>query len=248
MQANLPARKLISFCLFGDNPLYLEGALQNIALAPEIYPGWECLFYVSNKLDPEFLKRLQSRSCKVQVVDDNFSTDREQLINAMYWRLFALARCDMSHVIFRDCDSRISHREAVAVEAWLASGKDFHFMYDHPYHTVPILGGMWGYRGRPITDIQARIEHFRSSLHVDASYHEQSDQAFLRAQFWSTLAGSSNYLAHGEIANCEYHLNEGIVIEPFPAVELATQPPQSTPRFIGQTIQVPGGRQKTAKV
>ena len=44
----------------------------------------------------------------------------------------------------RDLDSRISSREFGAVEEWLRSDKDFHFMRDHPQHDVPILGSGWG--------------------------------------------------------------------------------------------------------
>ena len=44
----------------------------------------------------------------------------------------------------RDLDSRISSREVAAVEEWLRSDKDFHFMRDHPEHGVGILGSGWG--------------------------------------------------------------------------------------------------------
>lgn len=41
----------------------------------------------------------------------------------------------------RDLDSIISSREIAAVKVWLKSGKTYHMMRDHPYHTVVILGG-----------------------------------------------------------------------------------------------------------
>ena len=31
-----------------------------------------------------------------------------------------------------------------AVEEWIHSGKSFHIMRDHPYHSAVVLGGMWG--------------------------------------------------------------------------------------------------------
>ena len=46
--------------------------------------------------------------------------------------------------ISRDLDSRINSREAAAVEEWLKSDRDFHFMRDHPLHGTTILGGAWG--------------------------------------------------------------------------------------------------------
>jgi hypothetical protein len=65
----------------------------------------------------------------------------------MFWRFWAAADPDVNIFLSRDCDSRLSNRESAAVSEWLASDKNFHIMRDHPYHTVPILGGMWGCRG-----------------------------------------------------------------------------------------------------
>jgi protein O-GlcNAc transferase len=64
----------------------------------------------------------------------------------MFWRFWASEEKDVDIFLSRDCDSRISEREVIAVNEWLNSDKDFHIMRDHPYHNVPILGGMWGCR------------------------------------------------------------------------------------------------------
>jgi hypothetical protein len=51
---------------------------------------------------------------------------------------------DAETVLFRDTDSRLSIREAQAVDEWLRSGKTIHIIRDHPHHTSAILGGAWG--------------------------------------------------------------------------------------------------------
>jgi len=33
-------KKIISFSLWGDNPVYTQGAIRNAELAKEIYPDW----------------------------------------------------------------------------------------------------------------------------------------------------------------------------------------------------------------
>ena len=33
-------KNIISFCLWGDNPIYTIGAIRNAELAQEIYPGF----------------------------------------------------------------------------------------------------------------------------------------------------------------------------------------------------------------
>ena len=51
--------KIISFCLWGDNPKYTEGAIKNAQLASEIYPGWKCRFYVGQSVPSIVLMRLE---------------------------------------------------------------------------------------------------------------------------------------------------------------------------------------------
>ena len=46
--------------------------------------------------------------------------------------------------VSRDLDSRLNERELAAVQEWLDSSKEFHFMRDHPQHDTTILGCGWG--------------------------------------------------------------------------------------------------------
>ena len=66
--------------------------------------------------------------------------------NGMLWRLLPILDPLVDVVLVRDLDSRLSRREAEAVEEWLASSKAVHVMRDHPSHSWPMLGGMWGAR------------------------------------------------------------------------------------------------------
>ena len=43
---HMTMNKIVSFSLYGDAPLYCEGALRNVELAKSIYPGWRCRFYI----------------------------------------------------------------------------------------------------------------------------------------------------------------------------------------------------------
>ena len=49
----------------------------------------------------------------------------------------------------RDLDSRLSEREASAVQDWLyKSSKTFHIMRDHIHHDWPVMAGMFGMRNK----------------------------------------------------------------------------------------------------
>lgn len=50
-------------------------------------------------------------------------------------------------MVSRDLDSLINERETAAVQEWLDDPEAaFHFMRDHPAHSIEILGSGWGVR------------------------------------------------------------------------------------------------------
>ena len=51
-------KKIISFCLWGDNPKYTIGAIENAKLAKTIYPDWICRFYVSENVNQSIINKL----------------------------------------------------------------------------------------------------------------------------------------------------------------------------------------------
>jgi hypothetical protein len=162
--------RLISFSLWGAAPKYLGGAIRNVELAPEIYPGWTCRFYCGSSVPPDVLARLRSFS-GVQVVTRTEAGDWR----GMFWRFEAAADPDAEAIVFRDADSRLNRRERAAVDAWLASGRAAHVMRDHPEHGVPMLGGMWGVRGGVLSDIVSAIAAWPQENRW------QTDQEFLAA-------------------------------------------------------------------
>lgn len=133
-------KKVIAYSLWGDDPMYWVGALKNIELCKIYYPGWICRFYIDKNSKTELIETIKGDNVEVILVDSKDS------FHGMFWRFWASEDTDVDIFLSRDCDSRISDREVNAVNEWLESDKDFHIMRDHPYHTVPILGGMWGSR------------------------------------------------------------------------------------------------------
>lgn len=112
--------------------------------------------------------------------------------SAMYWRFLAAGIPGVEAVMFRDADCRPSRRERAAVDEWLASGRILHIMRDHPNHTEPILGGLWGIRGGVLHDVAERI----SAYGPDSRFG--SDQRFLRAVVYPDLIHDA--LVHQDIA------------------------------------------------
>ena len=58
-------KKIISFSLWGDNPKYLTGAVENIKLQKEFYPDWICRFYIHNSVPSYIHHRLKNDGAEV---------------------------------------------------------------------------------------------------------------------------------------------------------------------------------------
>ena len=127
--------RVISYSLYGSNPRYTDGALANAKLIKEIYPDWSMRVYYDNTVPQKNIQQLRANS--VQLMDMTGSK-----MNKMSWRFQAAA--DTQRFCARDIDSRLSKREAAAVQEWIQSGKKFHVIRDHPSHSkYAMSGGMW---------------------------------------------------------------------------------------------------------
>ncbi len=164
--------KLISFSLFGHEPRYLSGALENVRLAREYYPGWACRFYCGPEVDA---RPLLAEGAEVR---------RETALgpyHGLFWRFFPASEPGVERFIVRDADSRLNPREAAAVAEWEASGRAAHVMRDHVNHVVPdspILSGMWGGRGGLHPDIRALVRRW------GRFQGRFCDQEFLARHIW----------------------------------------------------------------
>lgn len=137
-------KKIISVSLWGNKEIYNKGLISNHKLLNTIYKDWSLVVYYDDKITKESKDYINNNN--IESYDMTNSN-----IDGMMWRFLISDKYENGYVIFRDCDSRISLREELAVKEWIDSGKTIHVMRDHPYHQIPygnnslgILGGMWG--------------------------------------------------------------------------------------------------------
>ena len=178
-------KKVVSFSLWGDNPIYNIGAIRNAELAKEIYPDWTCWFYVGKSTPLETIKKLKSfDNTKIIEMDDSGDW------TGMFWRFYPASDKDVDVVIVRDCDSRVDERERLAVDEWLNSDKGFHIMRDHPAHGTAILGGMWGAKKGVVSEMKNMI-----NFYVKGNFW-QVDQNFLKEVIYPII--QNNTMVHDE--------------------------------------------------
>lgn len=203
---NTAMKKVITFSLWGEDAKYCTGALRNAELAPEIYPGWTCRFYLSGQ-KPEYNSDtpigVMSNTVRYLMQMDHVeivTADEPPNWRGMFWRFRPASEDDVDVFISRDCDSRLSLREAQAVEEWLASPQLVHSMGDHPYHFNPsqaLMGGMFGMKRYACPEMRKIIDLFLSQ-YPDAW---QCDQSFLKDHIWPIV--QHKVMAHSDMhAGC----------------------------------------------
>ncbi len=157
--------RVISFSLYGQRRKDTVNAVINCMLAPEVYPGWRCRFYVDDTVPLGILALLRT----FEHVDVRLMP-RHRNAGAMLWRFLPAAEPDVSAMISRDADSWLCSREAACVEAWLASDREFHIIRDHCYHSQRIMGGMWGVRGGVLPEMAEWVDEFSRDQTFDQRF------------------------------------------------------------------------------
>ena len=133
----------------------------------------------------------------------------------MVWRFFTISDSSVDLTCLRDLDSKLLKRDSDAVKVWLESGKLVHIMRDRPFHSVPILGGMWRFRNELNRELGFKIAKLsveKSMLRDPVKQGEANkgdDQSFLHSYVWPLV--SENALIHDS-----YLCKIGFKGEPFP--------------------------------
>jgi hypothetical protein len=111
----------------------------------------------------------------------------------------------------RDLDSALTARERAAVDDWLASNKQFHTMRDHPSHSIPMLGGMWGFRPSLNRNLSRLLHYKIYNRTLIKTFSGIYDQRFLRIHVWPVAKLSA-------VAHDSFHCRKrfGHISRPFP--------------------------------
>lgn len=199
-------KNIISFSLYGSNPIYQEGAIENIALAHQLYPEWTCRLYISQEIPSPVIDVLERKGAEVVRMQRRHKEDGK------FWRFLPASENDLNLLIVRDTDSRINEREVQAVNAWIASSKNFHIMRDHPHHTTLILAGMWGCKGHMLHRMRRLIltwDLLNKATGERSFTNWNDDQAFLHYMVYPRVQHDA--MIHSDLISFE-----GEQVTPFP--------------------------------
>lgn len=209
-------KNIISFSLYGTNPLYWYGAKENIRLSKKLYPNFTCRFYVDQNSPKYLIDIIIKDDIEIIYIENKGGT------HGMFWRFLAAADLDVDIFLCRDTDSRLTLREKLAVDQWLESDKNFHIMRDHPDHRAYMLGGMWGCRNNVLCNVD-----FKNKIWSWPIYNSRGDdQKFLRSNVYHPLAKYSAF------EHSEYNIKYDNDTHPFPSQRLNKND------FIGNIVNI----------
>jgi hypothetical protein len=148
---------VISYSLFGFNKeryqdcfdfnSYLRGVTLNLRMARLLYPGWEFRVHIDKPTYEGWKELFDALPIKVVICNE------APLTKAMLWRLLPCFDAEVDYVICRDLDSLLTYREAQAVQYWISRDtKAAHAITDSISHTIPMLGGMIGFKRKHFSE------------------------------------------------------------------------------------------------
>jgi hypothetical protein len=172
-------KQIVSFCLWGTNPIYLFGAVQHALQIGRVhYLGWTPRFYFTQTLPGEIRHLLKYLGAELEYIDQNSCP-------APIWALNLVASDKtVDRWICRGSECRIESRELNLVKLWEASGKQFHLIKDHPGCSMhPIYSGLWGGVG-PVEGPGLRDQMFSWAKRQPKPVHwtEEKRDWFFRSQ------------------------------------------------------------------
>lgn len=205
-------KRIVSFSLYGDIPLYTVGAIENAELVHRIYPGWTARFYVDDSVSAEVCGALSTRGAEIiRVTAPSLGP-----MYGRYWRAWIASEARVERFIVRDVDSRLNSREKAAVDAWIASKKTFHIMRDSKFHARRVLAGMWGGLGQCVPSMRQLTDSW--GLYEKPGENDQ----FMSACIFPLM--ESNYLCHDN----HNHFGDA---QPFPHHR-----PMSGTSYVGEVV------------
>lgn len=186
--------KVISYSLYGDNPIYTIGCIKNAHLKSKFFKGWEMWVYHNDSVPTHILKELEILGVRL------INTNENNGFLGSLWRFRPIIESEVEYFISRDCDSRISLRDEISVNEWISSGKSFHIIREHPIgHGWVINAGMWGAKGGSIQNFSELIKNY---LQINKRVGDKTiDQCFLRDVIHPII--KNDLFLHDEFFNYE---------------------------------------------
>ncbi|CAF0972490.1 unnamed protein product [Adineta steineri] len=147
-------QRIIALSIFGpkENQMFVDEKFSEMILplideAKLLFPSWTIRLYADkfsiNRLHLQNLTR-QATNIDICNVDElPIIGNVADYLPGKLWRFLPALDPMVDFISSRDLDSPLTQREQVVVEQFIDSSYLFLSLRDHPFHNIPILGGLW---------------------------------------------------------------------------------------------------------
>jgi hypothetical protein len=204
--------KVFSFCLYGSNPKYTLGMIENIKIINEKFSEWYIYIYYDDV--PSIIIEQINTFKNIRLIHSIYTGAKRTLE-----RFNPIDDTNVEIMIVRDADSRIHNRDIWTINQFIKSDKQFHIIRDHIWHRTTILAGLWGIKqGLLKFNIEESIKNY-----VNRCENKwQVDQIYLNRFIYPII--KNDVLIHGSLK-----MYEEEIVTPFPC-------PVKNDDFCGQVI------------
>jgi len=202
--------KCIVYSLFGaermrqdncfDFYTYLRGLTLNIRMNRLLFPDWKVYLQTDHATYDKWKGLFDKLGIEIELHQNGVP-----LTLAMLWRMRPIFEFTpegfpkWEYVLCRDLDSPPTYREAQAVKYWIDKDTAAHAINDSVSHTIPMLGGMIGFRPRYFYDMVG-VRTWKDLINKSPQDWERkgSDQTFLNKVVYPCFAkqGSDSIVQH----------------------------------------------------
>ena len=169
---------VVSFSLWGDNPLYTEGALLNAQMIPVIYQDWIARFYCAEDTNKTLIEKLINYGSQVILIKNN-----TQIYKGLFWRFSVADDPSVKRYMIRDIDSLPTVQERLAIDQWIESEEYFHIIRDHFSHCTVINAGMFAGISRVLNNWEKAFQWYYQKSKKERTI----DQRFLQNCVWPLI-------------------------------------------------------------
>jgi hypothetical protein len=171
-------KSCVSISLYGDGKKYCLGAISNALDIRKIYPGRVLRLWYDRTVPDQVIEVCRELGAECIQGPPWEGTWR------MCWRFLDMdISASRETMLSRDADSRLTEREAWAVDDWLCAETRFAQIKDSSSHTAVVMGGLFqarcDWRG-----MRQSIEWFMCHGQVPTTDSYGNDQNFLCYAIW----------------------------------------------------------------
>jgi hypothetical protein len=196
--------RVVSYALWGDNPLYWNGFEALVKGHHAVWPGWEMRIHYDDSIAGNPYQLLAYHLDVEGLIRLVHAGERcgERMARGMLWRMKPIWSEQVEVCVCRDADAVPVIADRWAVEEFIESVATVHGINDAQAHSIPLMGGMVGFKCRHFRPMLDALDWHQFAAKCKRPNEHGGDQDLLMEYVWPKVRNQS--LVHRMNSNLNY--------------------------------------------